>query len=323
MKYTFESTLGQYIAGLIQQKHADGFGYTNDEYHLKKLDEFCVEFFPSEATVTRDIAAKWSLIKPTEGESYRNRRVSALRQLSLYILSLGREAYMPRNNGGSPKPVLYIPSREEMSDFFTVVDSWVCRNYCGLRTAAEYKILFRLYYCCGLRLSEARLLKKSDIDFENGVLTIFKSKGQKDRLVWLPPDGRQMLLDYLLNIEQTASESPWLFPGQCMDKPLSAAAIQRRFKDCWNTLGFVTNTGKHPTPHCLRHAFVVERMNEWMLQGLDLHEMLPYLSKHLGHKSPSETFYYYHLVNKAFAVIRDKDTVSGRVIPEVFNYGEI
>ena len=82
MKYTFESSLKQYIVGLINQKRADGYSYTNDEYHLKKLDEFCVEFFSDAATVTRDIADKWALIRPTEGESYRNRRVNSLRQLS-------------------------------------------------------------------------------------------------------------------------------------------------------------------------------------------------------------------------------------------------
>jgi len=48
--------------------------------------------------------------------------------------------------------------------------------------------------------------------------------------------------------------------------------------------------------------------------------MLPYLSRYLGHKNPLETFYYYHLVKKAFAIINEKDTVSVRVIPEVILY---
>jgi integrase len=132
-----------------------------------------------------------------------------------------------------------------------------------------------------------------------------------------------MLLDYLQSIEKSVPNTPWLFPGQDIAKPLSAAAIQRRFKACWNSLDFAANADKCPTPHCLRHAFVIERMNDWMSRGLDLQELLPYLSKFLGHKTPSETFYYYHLVNNAFAVVRDKDMVSMRVIPEVFDYEEI
>lgn len=52
------------------------------------------------------------------------------------------------------------------------------------------------------------------------------------------------------------------------------------------------------------------------------HRMLPYLSRYLGHKSPDETYYYYHLVSKAFDVIRSKDSVSSKVIPEVSPYEE-
>ena len=45
--------------------------------------------------------------------------------------------------------------------------------------------------------------------------------------------------------------------------------------------------------------------------------MLPFLSKYLGHTSPSETFYYYHQVAEAFRIIRDRDITGKRVIPEV------
>ena len=323
MKYTFESAFEPYIVGLIEQKRSDGFAYEVGEYHLKKFDEFCVSFFTGVATITHDIASKWANIRETEGEHYRNRRVDALRQLSLYMLSLGHEAYVPRTINKGSKPVLYIPSREEMSAFFTELDFWECHTPCYKRIASGYRVIFRLYYCCGLRLSEARLLKKKDVDFDKGTLTILGSKGNKDRLVYLPPDGTRMLANYLLNIEAALSGSPWLFPGQNGKKPLSGSAIQCRFKNCWNSLPFAVDAYKCPTPHCLRHAFVIERMNDWMRQGLNTQELLPYLSKYLGHKSPSETFYYYHLVLNAFAVIRAKDTVSSRVIPEVLVYEEI
>ena len=94
------------------------------------------------------------------------------------------------------------------------------------------------------------------------------------------------------------------------------------FNRYWSKLPVAKTLEKHPTPHCLRHAFVVERINEWMLNGVDTNTMLPYLSRYLGHKSPDETYYYYHLVDKAFDVIRHKDTTSQKVIPEVLPYEE-
>ena len=72
MKYTFESLFAPHIIGLIQQKRTDGFIYDNDEYHLKKLDEFCISRFPDAVTVTRELAAGWAEIRQTEGQSYRN-----------------------------------------------------------------------------------------------------------------------------------------------------------------------------------------------------------------------------------------------------------
>lgn len=58
-------------------------------------------------------------------------------------------------------------------------------------------------------------------------------------------------------------------------------------------------------------------MNLWMEDGISLKEMLPFLSKYLGHTSPDETFYYYHQVDTAFRIVRNRDKTGARVIPEV------
>ena len=59
------------------------------------------------------------------------------------------------------------------------------------------------------------------------------------------------------------------------------------------------------------------RMNDWMESDMKLDTMMPYLSKYLGHTSPDETFYYYHQVEEAFSIIRQKDKAESFVIPEV------
>ena len=74
---------------------------------------------------------------------------------------------------------------------------------------------------------------------------------------------------------------------------------------------------KKPTPHSLRHGFVVDRINKWIIDGVDINVMLTYLSKYLGHNGPDDSFYYYHLVMGAFNIIKQKDTISDYVFPEV------
>jgi integrase len=70
----------------------------------------------------------------------------------------------------------------------------------------------------------------------------------------------------------------------------------------------------------LRHAFVVERINTWAAQGVSLGQMMPYLAAYLGHSGANETFYYYHQVEEAFSIVRERDAVSSRVIPEAVPY---
>lgn len=58
-----------------------------------------------------------------------------------------------------------------------------------------------------------------------------------------------------------------------------------------------------------------------MKEGIPLKEMLPFLSRYLGHPRPDETFYYYHQVTEAFRIIRDKDKIGKHVIREEDTYG--
>ena len=78
-----------------------------------------------------------------------------------------------------------------------------------------------------------------------------------------------------------------------------------------------------PTIHSLRHTFVVNRINNWIQEGRNLSNMMPYLSRYLGHSTEQETHYYYHLASAATKIIRDRDLQSEKVIPEVIPYEEM
>ena len=84
----------------------------------------------------------------------------------------------------------------------------------------------------------------------------------------------------------------WLFPGLNVDNHISKSSIDRKFQAFWNMTECSRKCDKKPTPHCLRHTFVVDRINLWVMNDIDINTMMPYLSKYLGHKSPDETFYY-------------------------------
>ena len=243
-----------------------------------------------------------------------------IRQLALFMISLGKEAYIPSNFYKCEKRLVHILSDDEISAFFHEIDSYSpeIKAVSFLRLSTEYKVIFRLIYCCGLRISEARKLKWSDADLGAGILTIMHSKGHKDRLVYMSDDLTVLIKEYktVLN-DYYGCISEWVFPAREQGRCLCSVTINAAFRRAWNATPYADGCDKTPTVHCLRHSFVVKRMNLWMEEGASLREMLPFLSRYLGHQSTDDTFYYYHQISEAFQIIRDRDKTSGFVIPEV------
>ncbi len=182
----------------------------------------------------------------------------------------------------------------------------------------EYKIIFRLILTTGLRRSEAVCLRKDDIEWPTGSIKILDGKGNKDRMVYMADDMTKLLqryVEYLNNVIPESTE--WLFPSFDIHKHMSGNGLSQKFKLYWKKTPYASTCEKEPTLHALRHTFVVVRINQWIANGIDAKVMLPYLSRQLGHKSPKETFYYYHQVQDSFRIIHEKDTLSSTVLPEV------
>lgn len=180
--------------------------------------------------------------------------------------------------------------------------------------------MFRWYLCCGLRNAEAAGILTENVDLETGTLTILDSKGNKDRLVYLPDDLLESTRQYHSYLTDTlGKESKWFFPGMNPEKSLPNTSVDNVFNRFWNKTPYA-NCSNKPTVHDFRFSYVVSRMNLWAEDGVDLQVMMPYLSRYLGHKSTNETFYYYYLVKEAYKTIEKKDTIANDVIPEVPSY---
>ena len=150
------------------------------------------------------------------------------------------------------------------------------------------------------------------------MIRIMHSKGHKDRKVYLADDLTELLQIYTVSMKTVYNcKSEWFFPAREAEKCLTNGTIDSQFRKRWAKTPYAAGCDRNPTVHCLRHSFVVKRMNLWMEEGIPLKERLPFLSKYLGHTSPDETFYYYHQVDTAFRIVRNHDKTGVRVIPEV------
>lgn len=320
-EYIFTSCFLNDIQGLIEQKKQSGYIYDSAKYILIQFDKFCVENHIDRAIITKELSDTWQSYHADEAKSRRASRMSVLRQLAQYMNSQGNECYIPSKFSAKSYWVPYVMNEREIKELFTVADDYAPKVNADRFNilAEEYKVLFRFIYCCGLRVSEARKLKLEDIDFERKTALILRSKGDKDRLIYIADDVCKMCLDMLdLLHDKYHFYSEYLFPSSDPNTPLQVASINKKFREFWKKTSGASDS-KYPTVHSLRYSFVVTRMNLWMEKGENLTAMMPYLSKYLGHESVENTYYYYHQIESTFKIVRQKDQLSDRIIPEVSN----
>ena len=318
----YKSSLAPYIQGLVEEKRAVGYKYEYQAILLKYFDDYWLEQGYQEIHLTIENLEGWLTQRECENTGYLKNRICVVIELAKYLNGLGIKSYIPVVEASYEVPIRHILLRPELKDFFEQVDSYRPKrqhnNENFLRMADEYPFFFRLLYHEGTRIEETCTLPLSQVDLENGLITILDGKGNKDRLIYLANDMSALCKDYVAYLTRTLGEEPkWLFPGECPEEHIGISTITAMFNSCWRKTSFAANCNKKPTVHDLRHTYVTERINLWAEQGLSFEEMLPYLAKHLGHKSFKQTFYYYHNTQEAYRVIREKDKTSQDVIPEV------
>ncbi|MBI9093569.1 MAG: tyrosine-type recombinase/integrase [Sphaerochaeta sp.] len=317
MKKMLKSKLASYIEGLIAEKIASGYSFTASASLLYSFDAFLMAEGLDSGYLDERAVREWELLKPTENLNTRNSRVSIVRMLAKYMTSLGAEVCYPLSHCSEEHAVPYIPDRDELHKLFCYIDSSRSKNLCFSRFDIEYPIIVRLYYCCGLRLNEVVVLRRSDVNLETGNLYIRHSKGDKDRLVFIADDFLALIRSYDAKMEaEYVKDREWFFPGFYVTRHFSKSAIDVKFMQWWMD-AFPNWEGKRPTVHALRHAFVVHRVNDWVEEGNELSAIMPYLSRYLGHSSIEETMYYYHQLDAHTNAVKNFMTKCSSVVKGV------
>lgn len=138
----------------------------------------------------------------------------------------------------------------------------------------KHKLILKLLYGCGLRVSEIVNIKKEDINFEESLVNIKMAKGRKDRFVKIPESMKNELNNY-----HSLNSDNVLFPSNRGGK-LSTASIQAIVENA----GKKAEIKKDVYPHLLRHSFATHLLE----QGTDLR----IIQKLLGHSDIKTTQIY-------------------------------
>jgi len=142
------------------------------------------------------------------------------------------------------------------------------------------RMLFRLIYACGLRVSEATGLRVEDVDFDAGALRVI-GKGDRERRLYLKSYLQDDLRAYVADFRRTG----YLFPGRGGEKRMTSENVEQRLKR------YVARAGlpRHVHPHTLRHSIAVH----YLLAGASI----TFVQSLLGHASLATTGIYTQLVD--------------------------
>jgi len=294
--------LAEAITALVAQKRAVGYKYLCEERVLARFEEFCGTEFPALDTVTRAAVEAWvdsarrRGAKPATLQSL----ASPVRELARWLGRRGVEAYI-LPTGVLARPARYVPhiyTDQELAALFARTDR--C-HYCSQVPFRHLvmPVLFRTIYACGLRCSEARLLRPGDVDTGAGVIQIRDAKGGKDRQVPVSEPLRARLADYHARLEGRPGPD-WFFPGRA-GLGLTVGNIDKNFRRfLWQARISHGGRGRGPRVHDLRHTFAVNNLRRWFAQGQDVGALLPVLQAYMGHSSIGDTAYYLHLTAESY-----------------------
>ena len=244
------------------------------------------------------------LQKSYEAQANQCSRASIIRQFAQYLDSIGISAYIiPKNYYAAKKRYIpYIYSTNELSRFFAETDKCRYSSECPHRHLIM-PVIFRMIYMCGLRASEARLLKVADVDLKNGVLNIHYAKKDNDRLVPMSDCLIKRCRAFSKKVHSYAVAEDYYFPA-LGGKPMTLGNLYKNFRRfLWRAKISHGGMGKGPRIHDLRHAHAVHCLKKWSEEQKDLSVYLPILKTYLGHDSFEETAYYLHLTADVFPEI--------------------
>ena len=213
---------------------------------------------------------------------------NALRGFYSYAISRGYVATAPLPPVIPKRPPAFVPyiySHEELRRLLQAIDSFRSTRSC--LDSITLRTLVLLLYGTGLRVGEALALDRADVDWDQSLLTVRRTKFFKTRLVPFGPQLGQALIQY---VARPQSSSPMPLEGAPLFTTRAGVRVKRRtldstFRRLCQSAGLRRSDGARYEPrlHDLRHSFAVHRLTSWYRQGADVQKLLPHLAVYLGH----------------------------------------
>ena len=315
--YEWKSGILEAVQNYISLKRQTGLKFEIQERYLRHFDMFYYTNGFNGTALTKEMVQDFIYDKNERPVSHYNKEV-VMRDFAIYLKDRGYNAYVTEINTKLPR-CKFIPrilTDHETRRLFEAIDNYP-QTKMSYRNAVD-PVLFRFLYGTGSRISEALGIILNDVNTKSGIITIRAAKNMKDRLIPIADSLNKRIASFVDSFHRYSDDRTHLFPG-ChngtmgqMDK--STAYIH--FRD-YLLMADISHTSVGPRIHSFRHGFAVKCLKNWVLEGNDLTNMLPYLSAYMGHSDFRGTQYYLRLTSDLYPeIVKRVDAEFGYVIPE-------
>ena len=283
------SMLRDAIDDYLQLRRSLGFTLTQAAQWLQDFATFMEQ--QQASLITTELALQWARRPSRAQPSTWAKRLMVLRQFARFHQTTEPRTEVPPD-GLLPhqpkraKPYLY-------TDEEIVCLMQAAASFEGLR-GRSYACLFGLLAVTGLRISEALALKQANVDLQQGVLTICKTKFGKSRLVPLHPSTQAALLVYAqYRDDRLRGIITEHFFSSLKGRPLNASTVRYTFRRLCRQIGLHGSPASdQPKLHHFRHRFATQTLVQWSQASANIEQQLPILSTFLGHSRVADTYWY-------------------------------
>jgi integrase len=252
--------------------------------------------------VTTDLALRWAQQPAGAQPATWASRLQEVRRFALWLSAADRRTEVPPAGllpGRYVRKRPYIYSDAEVRDLVRTARQLA--SAAGLK-GRTYATIFGLLSVTGMRVSEVLALDREDVDLDEGVLRIRRTKFGKSRLVAVHDSTRQALADYARERDRVVRrpDASAFFLSERGDR-VTGCAARYNFAKVSREVGLRAPAadrrhGRGPRLHDMRHRFAVCTLLRWYRSGADVEREIPKLATYLGHVHVNETYWYLEAV---------------------------
>lgn len=302
-----------YFKKFIEYKRSKGEKVTHSAIsRMKYLNDVMNSYGTLE--ITRQMADELLAPRPGVSEVTRYTRISYLRQFLAFLSTIGIQCYQlpwryTRSLHCQFRP--YIFSDDEIIRLVDVADNlrrWQHRE----RRTEIYPIIIRILAGTGMRISEVLVLKRSDIDCDNGVIKAINGKNSVSRYIPMSDSLNSVIREYM-----TAIGDELLFKSSRTGRAYSYSTVREMFCKLCTLAGIYRPDGATPNIHSLRHTFCSKSLEQMLSSGMNFYTAVPVLAAYVGHVNLRDTEKYIHFTDSGYRDFLVKEDSLRTLIPGV------